>query len=301
MIPPKVTVLMPVYNAEKYIGGAVDSILHQTFRDFELLIINDGSTDATQTVLESYTDPRIRIIVHKKNSGIVRRLNEGISLSKGVYIARMDADDVALPMRLEKQVAYMDKHPAVAVCGTWLKVISDTKVEIWKAPTTHDEIQSLMLFHAAIFHPTVIMRTKTIKRYNLRYSQSYHYSEDYELWVRIANYSRLANLPEVLLHRRINKNTYIDDYARIQVESSNAVRLRQIHNLGIKPTKKEFEVHSAVSNWLITSEKSFVTAAEKWLRKLIMANLKTKRYTQSSLAKVVASKWLAIRFRGIGL
>ena len=294
---PKVTVLMPVYNAKIYLREAIDSILNQTFRDFEFLIINDASTDSSKNIILSYKDSRIRYFENKKNLGVARTLNRGLRLAKGEYIARMDADDIAIASRLEKQVDYMDKHPKIAVCGTWLKAIHDTKSEIWKAPAAHEEIRSLMLFYDAIFHPTVMIRTGIIKKYNLRYSESYLYAEDYELWVRIAKHSRLANMPEVLLHHRIQQKRNVDDYLKIQQESANKIRLSQLHHLGIRPNRSEFATHVIISMGTYKREKSFVTAAEKWLGKLIMANLKINKYSHKSFVRVIANTWFSVRTR----
>ncbi len=294
---PKVTVLMPVYNAKIYLREAIDSILNQTFRDFEFLIINDASTDSSKNIILSYKDSRIRYFENKKNLGVARTLNRGLRLAKGEYIARMDADDISLPFRLERQVAYMYKHPRIAVCGTWLKALYDTKGEIWKTPATHEEIRSLMLFHDAIFHPTVMIRTGIIKKYNLRYSESYPYAEDYELWIRITKHSLLANLPEVLLYHRVHHKKHIDGYLKIQEKSANKIRLSQIHHLGIRPNRSEFFTHVTISMGTYKREKSFVTAAEKWLGKLIMANLKINKYSHKSFVRVIANTWFSVRTR----
>jgi len=118
MKEPKVTVLMPVYNGEKYLNEAIDSILGQTFKDFKFLIINDGSTDGTADILKSYKDSRIKVTNNEKNIGLTKSLNKGLKMAKSEYIARMDADDISLPTRLQKQVEFMDSHPKVGVCGT---------------------------------------------------------------------------------------------------------------------------------------------------------------------------------------
>ena len=119
---PKVTVLMPVYNARFYLSKAISSIINQTFKDFEFLIFNDGSTDNSADIIYSYNDRRIRFFNSEQNFGYVYHLNYGIEIAKGEYIARMDADDISFPTRLEKQVAFMDKNPEVGVCGTWFKI-----------------------------------------------------------------------------------------------------------------------------------------------------------------------------------
>ncbi len=122
---PKISVVLPVYNSEKYIAEAVQSILDQTFTDFELLIINDASTDGTLQILESFKDDRLKIINNPTNLKVVKSLNKGLELAQGEFIARMDADDIAYPQRFEKQIAYFKKYPQVDVCGTWVQAFGD--------------------------------------------------------------------------------------------------------------------------------------------------------------------------------
>ncbi len=122
---PKVTVLLPVYNGARFLRQAIDSVLSQTWKDFELLVVNDGSTDGTAAILESYSDPRIRILSNVQNIGLTLSLNKGLQSARGEYIARIDADDIALPIRLEKQVSYLDQHPEVGLVATGVKVIDE--------------------------------------------------------------------------------------------------------------------------------------------------------------------------------
>src|ERR1017187_7276972 len=122
---PYITVLMPVYNAAPFLREAIDSILNQTFKNFELLIINDGSTDNCEEIILTYKDPRIRYIKNETNIKLISTLNKGIKLSKGKYIVRMDADDISFPDRIEKQVNYMETNPAIALCGTWFSSFGD--------------------------------------------------------------------------------------------------------------------------------------------------------------------------------
>ena len=121
MKSPQISVVMPAYNAEKYITEAIDSILFQTFKDFEFIIINDASTDSTKDIIESYKDPRIKLVNNEQNKGVAKSLNIGISVACGKYIARMDADDIALPERFQKQFDFMEQHPNIDVCGSWAK------------------------------------------------------------------------------------------------------------------------------------------------------------------------------------
>ena len=206
---PKVTVLMPVYNGEKYLREAIDSILSQTFTDFELLIIDDGSSDKSFKIINSYQDLRIKIIQNPKNVGISASLNDGLSLAKGKYIARMDCDDISLSNRLQKQIDFLDEHPEVVVVGCYMEMIDFEGNKLnqqYEYPLSHEDIVNSMLILNPMGHPSVMFRHievvqiggyRSIKEWN---GVS---TEDYDLWLRVAarNYE-LANLSEFLMHYR---------------------------------------------------------------------------------------------------
>jgi glycosyltransferase involved in cell wall biosynthesis len=157
---PKVTVLLPSYNGEKFISEALKSISDQTFSDLEILVINDGSIDGTLDILNKAKEPRLRIINNEKNLGLVASLNIGIDNALGEYIARMDQDDIALPERLEKQVKFMDSHNDVAACGTWVKTFGKIDGFINKTLTDPEDIKANLLFYTSMAHPTVMIREK---------------------------------------------------------------------------------------------------------------------------------------------
>lgn len=200
---PKVTVLMPVYNGEKYLREAIESILDQTFTDFEFLIINDGSTDGSVGIVESYKDRRIRLVHNEKNLGLIASLNRGMELARGEYIARMDCDDISLPLRLEKQVVFMDAHPEIGVCGSWAKVIDENgNVNGSIKALTGKSIKRLCWRPSPFIHPTCIIRSSLLKEN--RYSEGYPHAEDYELWLRLSKKTVFFNLKDYLLYYRIH-------------------------------------------------------------------------------------------------
>ena len=175
---PKVSVLMPVYNTrEEWLHEAIESILNQTFTDFEFLILDDGSTNNAADVIKSYSDKRIKYI-YKENSGISDTLNLGISKAKGEYIARMDSDDISLPERFAKQIEYMDAHPEVGVLGTSIQVFGN-KEEL-RSPQKNVGYLDMMR-QSQVAHPAVIIRKSVMQNYN----PEYEYAEDYELWSRL--------------------------------------------------------------------------------------------------------------------
>lgn len=291
---PKITVLMSVYNGEKFLRQAVDSILNQSFKNFEFIIIDDGSTDRTAEIVKSYKDERIKFIQNEKNVGLAKSLNRGIQLAKGEYIARMDADDLSLPRRFEKQVKFMDKDPKIAICGTWLKLFGNNKSEIWKVPSDFEKIKCLMLFYPAIYHPTVFIRKAFLERYNVYYNESFNCSQDYDLWTRVAEKAKISNLKEVLLLHRVHPDRLGVIRGSVQVENANKVRLSLIHRLGIYPKNKEFAIHKAISYWQFKPGKEFVVDAERWLKKLVEANRVKRIYSDLIFSQVLAEKWFLV-------
>lgn len=207
---PRVTVLMPVYNAERYLREAIDSILAQTFTDFELLLINDGSTDGSVSIIESYDDPRIRLAHNERNLGLVPTLNKGIDLARGEYIARMDSDDVSMPERLEKQVAFMDANSDCSVVAAKILQIDEDGRELglWKGDAgavTPQGICSRLPFVCCLAHPTVMARTSILQAY--RYNPARRHVEDYDLWLRLcADGRKIEKLDEQLLRYRVHAN-----------------------------------------------------------------------------------------------
>jgi glycosyltransferase involved in cell wall biosynthesis len=204
---PRCSVLMPVYNAEPYVGAAVESILQQTYADFEFVIVDDGSTDRSREILEGYAarDPRITLI-SRPNTGYLRALNEGLALCHGEFVVRMDADDVALADRLRQQIAFLDAHPECVMVGSaLLRIDADGDVLCHeRLPENHEEIEARLLrVEGAIAHPAAVIRRQVLVEVG-GYRESYYGAEDHDLWLRLAERGRLANLPEALLKCRVH-------------------------------------------------------------------------------------------------
>ncbi len=206
METPTVSVVMCVYNAERYVAEAIDSILGQTMRDFEFIIVCDASTDGTEAILRRYSerDARIRVSIHPRQ-GIPAAANYGCQLARGTYIARMDADDIAFPDRLERQVTFLERNPEVGVLGGALEVIDEEgRVTHRRIPPLEDaEIRKLLLHECCIYQPAVMFRSDVF-RASGGYRRAFVYAEDYDLWLRLAERCRLANLPEPLVRYRVH-------------------------------------------------------------------------------------------------
>lgn len=212
MCPRKVSVVMSVYNGERYVREAVDSILNQTFEDFEFIIIDDGSTDGTLTILQSYDDIRLRLVC-QDNVGLGKSLNRGITLAQGQYIARIDHDDLSLPERFEKQVQFLDVHPDVGLLGTACRVIDELRGREWDAQvaTSDQALRHALIKHNPFFHSSVMMRKSILEKVD-GYDEAFPYIQDYELWIRIANCAKLANLAEVLTVHRFHRDSASADF-----------------------------------------------------------------------------------------
>lgn len=204
MTNPKVTVLMSVHNGQKYLREAIESILNQTYLDFEFLIIDDGSTDGSSDIIRSYQDGRIQLVRSVENLGLTRSLNKGLKLARGEYIARMDGDDVSLPSRLEKQVGYLDEYKNVGLVSNLFVEIDEMGEEIGlkSLPTENDEIKESLLRVNCFCHTSSMFRQKCIEAVG-PYREEFKMAQDYDLWLRIAEEFDVANIEEPLCKVRI--------------------------------------------------------------------------------------------------
>lgn len=232
---PKITVLMPVYNCALYIKEAVDSILNQTYSDFEFLIIDDASTDGTIDLIKDYTDTRIKLIEKPVNTGYTNSLNFGLSIAKGEYIARMDGDDISLPERFEKQVEFLNENKDVVLCGTALKIIDSDRVICY--PEFHENIKLEMLKHNCIIHPSVMFRKSVLDFYSIKYDLSKEPAEDYNLWTKLLLYGKLYNFQEVLLYYRMHPSQVSQKRINFQIDSSIETQIQLLNNLNLKYDK----------------------------------------------------------------
>ena len=203
-LKPFVTVIMPVFNCEQYVQEAVTSIINQSFTNFEFLIIDDASTDGTVQLIKKFNDPRIKLIEKPLNTGLTKSLNYGLSIAKGTYIARMDGDDISYPRRFEKQIAFLESHPEVVLCGTNYTILG-TNIDK-NVPNLHEDIKVGLLEGSCIGHPTVMIRKSTLDQNGITYNFEEEPAEDFNLWIRLLKFGKLYNLPEVLLAYRVHEH-----------------------------------------------------------------------------------------------
>ncbi|MFC1591413.1 glycosyltransferase family 2 protein [Thermodesulfobacteriota bacterium] len=295
---PKITILMPVFNAEKHLLDAMDSILNQTFADFEFLIINDGSADRSCEIISSYADARIRLVHNDTNLGVEKTLNKGFTLAKGDYIARMDSDDISLPARLEKQVAFMQAHKHIAVCGTWIETFGATH-RTHKYPGSHKDICCRLLFETALAHPSVMLRRNVLLQSSLLYDETHQYrrAEDYDLWVRISKIFDLANIGEVLLKYRQHESNVGQLHKTETETTADRIRQRQLEDFIPNISDDELALHSMISNRRFQVSREFLAAAERWLQRIREANPAQGGYDEAALQNLLAHYWSRIGYQ----
>ena len=301
---PLVSVLMPVFNAEKYLREAIESILNQTFADFEFLILNDGSTDGSKEIILSYADTRIRYVENESNLGLIETLNKGIALCKGKYIARMDSDDISLPDRLRRQYRFMEKYPNIGVCGTWAKVIGAGNVVEGKIVNqTHPSFVSIhLLFSVPLVHPSCFIRTAILQKH------PYHpmpATEDYDLWCRLNDVTRMANLPAFLLHYRWHASNVSNEQKQIQEENKKQIIRWELQKLHLNPDDEmlrihrlSFLLHGFNSSVSIENRSDDLQLSAQWFEQLLLANKQYKRYHHQAFVAYLWSRWIVLCLKG---
>jgi len=297
IVPPEIllTVVMPVYNGERYLNTAIDSILIQTFTLFEFLIINDGSTDRSEEIIKSYSDPRISYIKNEKNKGLITTLNIGLARSKGKYIARMDSDDVSLPNRLKVQLNYMLSHPQCKLCGTRAIVINEDGKPLYKIrrPTLNKEIKVRQLFKNSFIHPSVMLDAGVARR--LKYSFNYEDAEDYYLFSQIVMDHQVANLKRSLIYYRVHP----ENITSKKQDGMNKSEIKTMHFLLSMLFEKEVsDEEASLHHAFLTRHFENINSdrIEAHLLKIKNANEKKQTYDPELLAAELQNEWFNFLF-----
>jgi glycosyltransferase involved in cell wall biosynthesis len=291
---PLVSVLMPVYNAEKHLKEAIDSILSQSYTHFEFLIINDGSTDSSEGIIQSYADERIRLIVNAGNKGLIYSLNHGISQCRGKYIVRMDADDISLPQRIEEQVTFMEQHADVGVCGCNYTQFTTSSETSYKAASNHDEILSYMIFNSSVVHPSLILRRSVLLTLDPVFSVGYQHSEDYELWSKLIAINKFSAVNKWLFRYRIHESQVTKTHNTQQLVSANKVRKELLDKLDFSYTEKELGLLSQMAAHQLFDHKKEIELLELFFEKLIAQNELSKKIDPVVFKQVMAYKWYTV-------
>ena len=266
VMAPLVSILMPVYKTAPYLSEAMDSMLCQTFKDFELIVLDDYSPDNAEEILDSYDDPRIVRYKGEKNAGLSNVLNVGIGMARGKYIARMDSDDISLPQRLQVQVDYLEKHPDVDLVSVGMRLFG-AKEGTWVRELNPEKVKIEAMFHSPVLHASSVWRKEAFEKQGLRFRQEMVPAEDYDLWTRaMLKGLKLVNLPEVLYEYRIH-----EAQATVQTDKTAA---------------KSREVQMAYLQEALPSlSDSNIKAFPKSLWPVFFANLKDGFFDRKHLAK----------------
>lgn len=292
---PVVTVFIPAYNREQYISTVINSILNQQYRHFEILVVDDGSTDCTPELVSDFGDARIRLVRQEDNLGIPFARNRGLELARGRYIALLDSDDYAYPQRLARQVAYLDANPGIAQVGSWCSLMNahgKMLKRIRRQPLTPGDIETHLLFHCSLINRTIMARTDVLREYG--YDNDFPRCQDYELHGRLAEHHRMANLPEVLVCGREHGDRITQLTPGLGKNRKMAIQSRLLEILGVDFTEQDLERH-----YLLTQPrrggdklgKDYLEWAEDWLEALLRANRHHKRYEPGSMARTVGAIW----------
>lgn len=239
-------IVMPVYNGEKHLSTAVDSILAQTFTDFKLIAVDDCSTDASLAILHSYRDERILIVENHRHRGIAAALNQGLALTDGELLFRMDADDVSLPQRLQHQIDFMRENPQIAVCGSDTDLIDGYGNIIGHRNTKKGDQRikiALFLGETSLAHPAVVIRNSILKTHQIQYSEDCPYAEDYELWCRCSTFSTYENIPETLLQYRHHNESVSKAHYTCQRLTARKILVAHLRRLGLNISREELNCH----------------------------------------------------------
>lgn len=298
MDSPFVSVVLPAYNAGPYIAEAIQSILNQTYTNFELIVVNDCSTDTTEEQILAITDSRIRYIKNAQNSGLIYNLNLGFSLAKGKYIVRMDADDISLPTRIATQVAYMETNTFVGICGTWFESFGSQE-QVAQYEEENDAIKLRMLYQCHFCHPTVIIRKSVVDEHKLTYDKAFIHAEDYELWGRMAFFTGFGNIGEVLLKYRVHGENVSQKHSAIQGENSAKVIQQIFSRFGVNATLDAVAiwVRACYADFNLTADE--IRTLENLMEHLLEGNKKVNYVPQPVLEEFISQKWFNLCYNNV--
>lgn len=289
-----VSILIPCYNADVWVRSAIQSLILQTYNNIEILAYEDGSTDSTGEILNTLAkqDKRIKVFNNTKNNGLVNALNTLVEKSNGTYIARMDADDIAHPQRLEKQLSWIIRQE-VDLCGSWFREFGQGLSRTTKWPISNNELHAAMLFQNSICHPTILAKRQVFDEFT--YSENYRYVEDYDIFSRIMTKYKVCNLPQPLLKYRRHPNQETQLRMEEMEIVNRKIRLENLIRAGIHPTPEELEAHNKIRSKISITSITDLELIEQWLLSLISLNF------DASAKKIIASQWVRACIRAAPL
>ncbi|MFD2366071.1 glycosyltransferase [Pseudoduganella sp. GCM10020061] len=292
---PDISVIMPVYNAQAYLGEAVASVLAQTDGDFELIAIDDGSTDGSASLLAACSDPRLRVVRNGVNRGLIYSRNLGLDLARGRYIAFLDSDDIAFPQRFARQRAYLEAHPDVAGVGSWTQPMDAAgrfRKFVWELPGSPEFVKATFLFRCYITTSAFFARAEVLRQ--LRFAPEYALAEDYDLYNRCLEQHRLLNLPETLVAYRLHQSNITATRRDAVKANMDHIARRLLGRLGIDPLPEELAVHRYLERLDAPPVAQVLERSRAWLEKICKANQQAGVYDPAALRQAVAERWFAV-------
>ena len=283
-----ISVVMSTYNTSvPILKEAVESILNQTFRDFEFIIIDDGSTNDAPAYLHTLSDPRIQISRNEVNIGITKSLNIGFRKAQGKYIARMDSDDISFPDRFEKQFAFMESHPEAIVCGSTVVAPGQARSFQKRKIEGMDSYRVKMLFrNPGPAHPTAFLRREKLIQYHIEYDESLRYSQDYGLWTVISQYGDICILPEALIAFRKHEGQITSMHREKQIQCDKVTQRKLLTQLLGNVTEEEVDLHYTCSTGYFPDAK-ISPQVGMWYDRLVSANREKRIYDQVKLKQYI--------------
>ena len=298
-----VSVVMATYNTpEEYLRLAIESVLEQTYKDFEFIIIDDGSTDNSPSVIESYKDERIIVIKNSDNIGIPKSRNRGLDTCRGEYMAVMDSDDICFPNRFEEQVKYLNANDNVIACGTyaecigcWEKYRSNKIIMGTIENRASYRVRLLLANRPLIVHPSAMLNRKLMLKNNIRYDERYSAALDYRLWVDCSKVADCVILPKTLLYYRVHEKSTTIARRNAQAEFHKLTIREQLECLNLEATEKVYEIHHN----LIFNNRQYDLETKTWIKTIIKANKKNKVYDHHVLKSILWELWTKMTYYGI--
>ncbi|MBK9283699.1 MAG: glycosyltransferase [Sphingobacteriaceae bacterium] len=285
-----ISVILPVYNGEKYLREAIESVLNQTYRNFELIIVNDGSTDQSLSIIHSFSDNRIICVNNQQNAGLIEVLNQGISLAKGEFIARMDADDICMPERFKMQMEVFEKNPEVVLVSSDYFQMEDGHLALSSGFIESDELKTVLLFSPGMAHPTVVLRN-SFQQNQKPYDINFIHAEDYKLWIDLSEQGKFYNIPLPLLKYRTHTGQISQNYRAIQKTNSEKIRALYLTKKGFQFSDQELRIHHLIGNNTFIQSMNELIGVEDWLIKLVRQNQKLHKFNAIEFNRVIAKFW----------
>lgn len=293
---------MPVYNADRYVKLAINSILNQSYTNLELIIIEDGSSDDSLQIIESIVDDRIRLIKNGTNRGQIYTRNLGLDIANGDYVTMFDADDIAYADKFEKQIRFLEKNEHISMLGTWARFIDKNGNRLkggWKLRARPDKIPSIMLFKNYFLQSTVVYRKECIK--NFSFKKGFEIAEDYMIWLEIIERFKSWNLQEYLVDYRIHESSVINSHPIEKLQMDQEIFKWQFEKLGIEFTENELQLHLLIRNDEPIKSYSTLKQIESWLLKIEDKNNEVLIYNRKWLSHIIFNRWLKVCMKASGL